>query len=255
MLGILGPRGRYCDGQSRRTFLKIGTLGFGGLALPQWLREESIAANPTTEKSIIMIVLPGGPPHLDMFDMKPDAPLEIRGEFKPVPTNVPGIEICEHMPRLAGLMDRLVVVRSLVGGVDDHNLHQCLTGWESHPQQGDSRNIAGYPEDGWPSIGAVMSRRYGPVEPAVPAFVSLAPPSAESTTRASLNQAGYLGAAHAGFEPNKMAETASISMGSALIGCLTDGPCSKVWTDTGGRLMRVCRFRGWTPTWRGPLGF
>ena len=206
MLSITGPAARYCDGVSRRGFLRMGGLALGGMSLPGILRAEERAGVGASEKAVIMVLLPGGPPHLDMFDLKPEAPAEIRGEFSPIETSVPGVEICELMPRLAASMEKFAVVRSLVGGLDDHNLHQCLTGWESHPQQGDSRNIPGYPVGGWPSIGSVVSKLRGPTDPAVPPFISLAPPKTESTTRASLNQPGYLGAAHAGFEPLKKAE-------------------------------------------------
>src|SRR5687767_13328072 len=98
------PRGGFCDGVSRRNFLKIGALGLGGLALPDLLRAEAASgvATPQSHKAVIMIFLPGGPAHQDTFDLKPNAPSEIRGEFSPIKTNVPGIEICELMPRLAG---------------------------------------------------------------------------------------------------------------------------------------------------------
>ncbi|WP_435011249.1 DUF1501 domain-containing protein [Tundrisphaera lichenicola] len=216
MLTIAGPGGRYCDGFSRRSFLKIGGLALGGLSMPEILRAESASDLRSSKKAVIMVLLPGGPPHLDMYDLKPDAPAEIRGEFKPIATRVPGIDICELMPRLAASMDRFVPVRSLVGGLNDHNLHQCLTGWESHPRQDDSRDIPGYPEGGWPSIGSVVSKLMGPVDPAVPPFLSLAPSKAESTTRASLNQSGYLGAAFAGYEPLKAAESGLVLPGITL---------------------------------------
>jgi len=138
-----------------------------------------------------------------MYDLKPDAPTEIRGEFSPIHTNVPGIDISELMPRTAALMNKFAIIRSLYGARDDHNVHQCLTGWESHPQQGDSQLVAGFPQGGWPSIGAVVSKLRGPSHPSVPPFISLAPSNAESMTRASLNQAGFLGVGHAGFEPNR----------------------------------------------------
>ena len=98
MLSILGQsrEGRFCDRVSRHGFLKIGGLALGGLSLPDILRAEAAGGGPS-HKSIIMIYLPGGPPHQDMFDLKPDAPAEIRGEFRPIKTNVPGIEVCEHM--------------------------------------------------------------------------------------------------------------------------------------------------------------
>ena len=197
MLTILGNSNRFCDGLTRRNFLTIGSLAMAGL--PDLLRAETQAGG-SSHKSVIMILLPGGPPHLDLYDLKPDAPAEIRGEFQSISTNVPGIEICELLPRMAMMMDKLVVIRSLVGALDDHNLHQCLTGWESHPPQGDSRRIEGYPPGGWPSIGSVLSKIHGPENPAVPPFVSLAPEKAESTTRASLHQSGYLGMTHQGFD-------------------------------------------------------
>jgi hypothetical protein len=201
MLTLLGrEHGPFCDGISRRSFLKMGALGFGGLSLRQLLAAEAQAGIRGSNKSVIMILLPGGPPHLDMYDPKPDAPVEIRGEFKPISTKLPGIQFSELMPRLAAKLDKFVVVRSLHGGLEDHNVHQCLTGWESHPAQGDSPNTPGYPQGGWPSLGAVVSKVQGPRDPRLPPFINLQPPHAESTCRASLGQAGFLGLAHAGFE-------------------------------------------------------
>src|SRR6266850_1549020 len=86
--------GRFCDGISRRNFLRIGALGLGGLALPQILEAEASSGSRRSQKAVIMIYLPGGPPHQDTFDIKQDAPSEIRGEFRPISTNVPGIQIC-----------------------------------------------------------------------------------------------------------------------------------------------------------------
>src|SRR5437764_2581561 len=100
---------------SRRSFLEIGALGLGGLALPSLLRAEAAAGVRSSTKSVILIYLVGGPPHQDMFDLKPDAPREFAGPWRPIATAVPGIAICEALPRLARIMDRLVVVRSLVG--------------------------------------------------------------------------------------------------------------------------------------------
>src|SRR4029434_9223636 len=122
MLTILGPqpkRSGYCDGVTRRNFLKVGALGLGGLALPELLRAESAAGVRKSHKAVIMIFLPGGPSHQDMFDLKADAPSEIRGEFKPIPTNVPGIEICEHLPKLAQCINQVTLIRSMVGAFDD----------------------------------------------------------------------------------------------------------------------------------------
>src|SRR6478735_748853 len=110
MLSILGNRSRFCDGISRRNFLRIGALGMGGLALPQLLKAESERGIGKSHKAIIMIYLPGGPPHQDTFDLKTEAPAEIRGEFKPIKTNVAGIEICEHLPRLAKIADKYTII-------------------------------------------------------------------------------------------------------------------------------------------------
>src|SRR6266513_1356787 len=106
MLTIAGAESRCCDGMSRRSWLRIGGLALGGLALPEILRAEARSGVRNPAKGIIMVLLPGGPTHLDMYDLKPDAPAEIRGEFRPIHTNVPGIDLCEHMPRLARMADK-----------------------------------------------------------------------------------------------------------------------------------------------------
>src|SRR5947208_11810416 len=113
MLTIYGSKSRFCDEISRRNFLKIGSLALGGLTLPQLLRAEAQSGIRKSHRAVIMIFLPGGPSHQDMFDLKQDAPSEIRGEFKPINTKVPGIQICEHMPRIAAIMDKLTVIRSI----------------------------------------------------------------------------------------------------------------------------------------------
>src|SRR5438067_7327079 len=124
-----GGSGKFCDGISRRDFLKIGGLALGGLSLTDVLAAEARAGIRSSHKAIIMVFLPGGPPHQDMFDLKPDAPAEIRGEFKPIKTNVPGIGICELMPKLAGMMDRFALIRLLVGARDEHTSHVCFSGY------------------------------------------------------------------------------------------------------------------------------
>src|SRR5688572_32394853 len=115
MLTIFGPRQKFCDGINRRNFLRIGALGLGGLTLPQLLQAEAQSGIRRSHKAVIMIFLPGGPSHQDMFDLKMDAPSEIRGEFKPIATNVAGIQICEHLPLLAKRMDKVTLIRSMVG--------------------------------------------------------------------------------------------------------------------------------------------
>ena len=118
MLSILGRKQRHCDGVSRRHFLRIGGLAMGGLSLPQVFQAEAASAGPRgkrlSHKAVIMIYLSGGPSHQDMYDLKMKAPVEIRGSFKPISTSVPGIQICEHMPKLAAMMDKFVPIRSIV---------------------------------------------------------------------------------------------------------------------------------------------
>src|SRR5580698_4636597 len=129
MLTLLGSGSRYCDGLSRRSFLKVGALGLGGLTLPQLLRCEAASGKARSEKSVIMVYLSGGLAHQDSFDLKPNAPTEVHGEFKPISTNVPGIQISEHLPRLAKCMDKLVLLRAITGLQDEHSSFQTMTGY------------------------------------------------------------------------------------------------------------------------------
>ncbi len=191
MLTIYGPKSKFCDGVSRRNFLKIGALGLGGLSLPQLLRAEASSGVGRNHKSVIMIFLPGGPSHQDMFDLKMDAPSEIRGEFKPISTNVPGIQIVEHLPRLAKLMDKCTLIRSIVGATGDHYAFQCLTGRAHHKNQ---------PPGGWPCIGSVLSKLEGPVNKLIPPFIGLSPKMGH-VPWSDPGVPGYLGISHAPFKP------------------------------------------------------
>jgi hypothetical protein len=193
MLTIRGKaQGGFCDGISRRDFLKIGGLALGGVSLPQLLAAEAKAQTGISHKAVIMVFLPGGPPHQDMVDLKMDAPTEIRGEFKPIPTNVPGLDICEHMPRLAAMMDKFAVIRTIVGAQGEHAAVQCFTGYP----EGVSRQ-----QGGRPSIGAILSKLQGPVNSAVPPFIGLSPRMGH-TPWADPGYPGYLGLSHAPFTPN-----------------------------------------------------
>jgi hypothetical protein len=158
---------RYCDGVSRRSFLRIGGLaagGWAGLNLGELLRAEETGKR-RSHKAVIMVYLSGGLSHHDSFDMKPAAPTEVRGEFKPIATNVPGVEICELLPRTAAMLDKFAVIRSIVGLRDEHSSFQTLTGY--------LMNDAG--RDGRPHIGSVIARLKGSVDGAVPPFVDLFP--------------------------------------------------------------------------------
>jgi hypothetical protein len=172
--------------------LKIGGLALGGLSMTDILRAESVSGVHRSKKAIIMIFLPGGPPHQDFFDLKPEAPVEVRGEFKPIKTNVPGIEICEHFPRIAKMMDRLVPIRSIVGASGAHDAFECVTGRRRNRQQ---------PPGGWPALGSVLSKLEGPVHPSMPAFVGLSPKMGHMEW-ADNGQPGFLGVPHAPFKPD-----------------------------------------------------
>ena len=120
MLSIYGkksPKGSFCDGISRRGVLKIGALGFGafGLNMADILRAESKTGTSMKHKAVINIFLGGGPPHQDMWEIKTEAPKEIRGPFKPISTSVPGIQIGECFPKIAQIMDKSTVLRAVVG--------------------------------------------------------------------------------------------------------------------------------------------
>ena len=170
MLMILGPRGRHCDDVSRRNFLRVGALGVGGLTLPGLLRAEARRAggvNPPAlgHKSVIMVYLSGGMAHQDTFDPKPNAPAEVRGEFKPVRTTVPGVQFGEHVPMLAKSMDKLVVVRSLVGQRDEHSSWQSYTATTMDAAKREQK----------PHFGSVVAKLQGQTDAVMPAFVDLSP--------------------------------------------------------------------------------
>ena len=187
MLTIWGDKQRYCDGVSRRNFLQVGAFG-AGLTLADVLRlraaQEPAALRRTPNKSAIMIYLPGGPSHMDMWDLKPDAPKEFRGEFKPIATNVPGVQICEHMPMQARMFDKLAVVRSLIS-VDEHSDSLVMTGYTDNVNRTAQH----------PCFGSVMSKLRGGSND-VPPFVSLRGGGSPGT------EPGYLGVAHRPFTPS-----------------------------------------------------
>src|SRR4051812_43519174 len=165
MLTLFGRGHRYCDGVTRRSFLKLGGLAMGGLALPDLLRAEAQAGTGRANKSVIMVYLSGGLAHQDTFDLKPDAPEGIRGEFKPIATRVPGIQVGELLPRTAAMIDKLAVLRSIVGLRDEHSSFQNITGFTMDLSR----------REGKPDFGSVISKVPGPRDPGVPPFTDLFP--------------------------------------------------------------------------------
>lgn len=193
MLKIFAPRSHssFCDGINRRNFLKIGGLGAAGLSLPQLLAAEAQAGIGSSHKSVILIYLVGGPPHQDMFDLKPDAPSEIAGPMRPTKTNVPGIEICDLFPHMAKRMDKFAVIRSLVGAQAGHDAFQCYTG-----RTPKDRNA---PRGGWAPFGSVVGQLQGEAVKGTPPFVSMC----YECTHGPYNEPGpgMLGVAKSSFRP------------------------------------------------------
>ena len=212
MLTIFGAKSRrFCDGVSRRDFLRIGGLAMGGLSLPQILQAETRSGVRKSHKAVIMIFLPGGPSHQDIFDLKMDAPKEIRGEFRPISTNVDGIQITELLPKMAKQMDRWTLIRSMSDCDSRHDAFQCLTG----------RPTKNQPPGGWPCFGSVVSRLQGATDPAVPSFVGLAPKMGHMEW-ARCGEPGFLGVAQAPFEPNKGSGMDDMTLNGVTLDRLAD---------------------------------
>src|SRR5436309_15001496 len=178
------------DFVDRRTLLRVGTLALGGLSLPDLLRLRAVGGQSAAgrKKSVILIWQAGGPSHIDMYDLKPDAPAEVRGEFRPIDTNVPGIRVGEHLPKQAKIMDKLAIVRSAFHTNAGHGMGSqwMLTGYQPTIEVND--NI-------YPATGSVVARLRGPNEPGLPAYVNL-------PRVLSLGKAAYLGASYNPFAPD-----------------------------------------------------
>tara|TARA_Y100001963_G_scaffold78366_2_gene108683 strand:- start:57707 stop:58933 length:1227 start_codon:yes stop_codon:yes gene_type:complete len=169
--------------------------------MPQVLRAQKI--NGTSHKAVINIFLGGGPPHQDMWDIKTEAPSEIRGPFKPNPTNVGGVHIGECFPKIASMFDKFTAIRSVVGSDGSHDGYQCVTGWSRKDM------VSG---TSYPAIGACASKILGPVDPAVPVAVGLADPT-QHAPWSEAGGAGYLGDTHKPFKPNgEMMEDLKLNM-------------------------------------------
>ena len=178
-----GQSARMCDGTTRRGFLQIGALAFGGLSLAEVLKAEEAAGVGSSNKGVINIHLNGGPSHQDIFDLKPEAPAEYRGEFSPIKTNVAGVDICEHLPKLAQMADKYALIRALVGSNAGHSNYQTLTGYNSKSLT----NIGGRP-----SFGSVIAKLEGASDSGAPPYVAY--------TNAPH---GYLGPVYKPFSPGR----------------------------------------------------
>ncbi len=195
MLDLQGHRFRNCNGVTRRSVLKAGTLLWGGLSLPDLLRSKARAAaegRSISEMSVIQIFCGGGPSQLDMYDMKPRAPAEVRGEFQEISTNVPGLRISEHLPLQAQVMDRMAIVRSVRHTTSSHlpASHFILTGHPTAPPANGNSH---------PACGSVVAAMRGTSRDGLPTYVAV-------PRKVAFGLAAYLGAARnpftTGIDPN-----------------------------------------------------
>jgi hypothetical protein len=186
MLTCWGAKQKFCDGITRRNFLRAGALG--GLSLANLLRHEALAGESARKKSIIYVVLGGGPSHIDMYDLKPEAPDDYRSPFQPIATRLPGVQICEHMPLQAGIMDQLALLRGIRSVENDHFLSEVYTGL---PRSAGKR----------PCFGSIASRLgdRGEANGSLPPYICLERPGA--TDDGDYQKPYYAGAAHRPFRP------------------------------------------------------
>lgn len=185
MLNILPGGYRTCEGISRRSLLKVGALSFGSLGLSTLLRSSAQAAASgvaTRDLNVILLWQGGGPSHLDMWDLKPQAPAEFRGTFNPIPTSVPGYQVGEHMPKIAKICDKLCIIRSCTHPDSGHEsaTHMLLTGYKP------TNDI---PAQEVPSYGSIVAKEKGPRMAGYPAYVAVPKPPRSSA-------AAYLGVAY-----------------------------------------------------------
>ncbi|MBL8797360.1 MAG: DUF1501 domain-containing protein [Planctomycetia bacterium] len=186
---------------SRRDFLHVGALGLGGLTLADLLRLRAQEPKKAAPKSVIMIYLEGGPSHIDMYDMKPAAPADFRGEFKPIQTNVPGTDISELMPLQAKIADKFSIMRGVkfdTGPAQPHSLRQIITGFPIGTKR--------------PAFGSVVAKLGGPLQ-GLPPFVSLSQAGGDSLD--SREDPAYLGAGYQPFTPGGL-NNLSLTRGVAL---------------------------------------
>ena len=211
-----GRRQRMCDGMSRRDFLRIGTLGVGGLSLADLLRLKAQGAQQTrsAQKSVIMIYLCGAPSHLDMYDMKPDAPAEYRGEFRPIRTNVPGMDICELMPLQARIADKLAIIRNLRAlATDTHMPEELLSGFPFGPEGGPASVRPGHR----PTFGSVVSRLHPSNGANLPPYVTLdMGRMPHGYVRPHSLEPAFLGQAHQPFDPSAPGGVANLGLADGM---------------------------------------
>jgi hypothetical protein len=201
MLTFLGDSDlRFCRGLTRRNFLQVGSLGLGGLSLAELLKlRASGSASPrASAKAVIYVYLWGGPSHIDTYDMKPNAPVEIRGEFAPIRTNVPGFDICEYLPLQARIADKLALIRNLRFNPNFHDPVELFSGYKKPTEAGFAMR---------PDFGSVVSKLQSGAGPRpLPAYIAL-----DRTAGFEFrNGPAYLGLAHRAFVPGERLESLAL---------------------------------------------
>jgi hypothetical protein len=196
MLSLTGSPTRPCDGLDRRELLRVGGLSLAGLSLPRLLAAEAASPRPATRRparSCLLLFLEGGPSHIDLWDLKPNAPDNVRGEFQPIATTVPGVQVCDQLPRLARQMHHLAQVRSVTHRINDHNAgaYYALTG--RYPVDGSRLIVADGPGN-FPPYGAVLAR-LRPTGRPLPDFVHLPEFMSNNGVNIAGQSAGFLGSA------------------------------------------------------------
>src|SRR5262252_3157814 len=209
MLNIPGRRAYTCEGPTRRELMRIGSIGLMGLSLPHFFRAQANAAEIPAKyagargfgaaKSVVMVFLQGGPSHIDIWDPKPDAPSNIRGEFKPIKTKIPGTWISEHMPMMAQHLDKATLIRSMSytpNGLFNHTaaIYQMMTGYTTDKVSPSGQLEPPSPKD-FPNFGSQIIRLRPQSVPMLP-FVMLPRPLQESNVVGKGGAAGFLGKAY-----------------------------------------------------------
>src|SRR6266404_5587237 len=229
MLSIPGKSGSTCDGFSRREFLRVGGAGMLGVSLADILQLQALAADTPDSakqkagwgkaKSVLFLFLQGGQSHIDIWDPKPDAPSNVRGDFKPIRSNVPGIWSSEVMPKLAKQMDKATLIRSMSytpAGLFNHTAahYQMMTGYTPDRVSPSGQLEPPAPND-FPHAGCQIARLKPPAVPMLP-FVLLPRPTQESNVIGKGSTAGFLGAAYDPYyfyqDPNKEIKLDDLTM-------------------------------------------
>ncbi len=193
-------------GSSRRGFLQTGLAGLAGLSLPALLQQNALAAAAGQAKrktNVILFWLSGGPSHIDMWDPKPEAPIEIRGPFGHIPTKLPGVHVCEHLPLTAKIMDKLTLIRSVDCSASDHTPITMQAGNPLARRTNDGKDGGGYP-----SMGSIAAKFRGANAPGIPGYIALAP-----SLKSDVWGAGHMGGLYEPVDGKELAGRLALSKG------------------------------------------